>query len=60
MPIPDINLEQLEQRLEGDDKIAFLQYIRTMLRWIPEERLTAEEAIYDPWLMEGLFNEDEE
>jgi serine/threonine-protein kinase SRPK3 len=60
IPIPDINLEQLEQRLEGEDKQGYLQFIRRMLCWIPEERPTAEELIFDPWLMEGLFGPDDE
>lgn len=27
-----------------------------MLRWVPEERPTGEEVIFDPWLMEGLID----
>jgi len=56
VPIPDINLEQLERRLEGADKDGFLQFIRKMLCWVPEDRLTAKEVIFDPWLMEGLLD----
>ncbi|KAK2786958.1 hypothetical protein FQN53_005904 [Emmonsiellopsis sp. PD_33] len=55
-PIPDINLEKLEQRLTGDDKDLFLHFVKRMLCWMPEQRPTAEEAIFDPWLMEGLFD----
>jgi len=56
VPIPDVNLEQLERRLEGEDKDGFLQFIKKMLCWMPEERSTAGEVIFDPWLMEGLFD----
>jgi serine/threonine-protein kinase SRPK3 len=58
VPIPSMNLEQLEQRLQGEDKDGYLQFLRKMLCWIPEERPTAEELIFDPWLMEGLFDKD--
>ncbi|PGH28266.1 serine/threonine protein kinase [Polytolypa hystricis UAMH7299] len=58
-PIPDISLEKLEQRLTGDDKERFLHFVRQMLCWVPEERPTAGEAIFDPWLMEGLFDSND-
>jgi serine/threonine-protein kinase SRPK3 len=57
VPIPEISLEQREPRLEGEDKAEFLQFIRRMVRWMPEERPTTEEVIFDPWLMEGLFED---
>ena len=56
MPIPHIGLEQLERRLEGADKDGLLQLIRKMLCWVPERRPTAKEVIFDPWLMEGLYD----
>ena len=56
VPIPDVNLERLEHRLHEEDKEGFLQFIRKMLSWVPEERPTAEELIFDPWLMEELFD----
>ncbi|KAL1967093.1 hypothetical protein VTN77DRAFT_3617 [Rasamsonia byssochlamydoides] len=56
VPIPSVDLEQLEQRLEGEDRDGFLRFIRKMLRWTPEERPTAGEVTFDPWLMEGLFD----
>ncbi|KAK2861261.1 hypothetical protein FQN49_004383 [Arthroderma sp. PD_2] len=54
--IPEISLEKLEQRLTDDDKKAFLAFIKPMLSWMPEERPTAEEAIFDPWLLEDLYS----
>lgn len=50
MPIPENSLEQSERRLEGEEKERFLKFMRKMLRWVPEERSTAEELFYDPWL----------
>lgn len=48
--IPETSLEQVETRLEGRDKELFLQFIRSMLKWLPEERKTAKELLDDPWL----------
>ncbi|KAK2737832.1 hypothetical protein FQN57_007390 [Myotisia sp. PD_48] len=53
-PIPDISLESLAEKLEGENKEGFLSFLRTILKWLPEERPTAEELVYHPWLMEGL------
>ncbi|PGH04662.1 CMGC/SRPK protein kinase [Blastomyces parvus] len=53
-PIPDISLEQLAEDLEGENKKGFLEFLQRILRWLPEERPTAEELVFDPWLMEGL------
>ncbi|KAK2731592.1 hypothetical protein FQN55_004555 [Onygenales sp. PD_40] len=50
--IPDISLEDLETRLEGNDKVLFLKFIRSMLSWLPEDRKTARELLNDPWLNE--------
>ncbi|RAL01305.1 kinase-like protein [Aspergillus ibericus CBS 121593] len=55
VPIPNSNLESREERLEGDEKEDFLRFLRRMLRWLPEERATAKELLFDPWLMRGLF-----
>lgn len=56
VPIPNVDLEGLEQRLDSEDKNGFLHFIRKMLCWLPEQRPTASEVIFDPWLMEGLFD----
>jgi serine/threonine protein kinase len=48
--IPTTSLEEVETRLEGRDKDLFLQFIRSMLKWLPEERKTAKELLEDPWL----------
>ncbi|KAI1951440.1 hypothetical protein LOZ12_005829 [Ophidiomyces ophidiicola] len=58
-PIPDISLEGLEKRLTGNDKEAFLTFLRQMLCWKPEERPSAGEIIYDPWVLEDLFNSND-
>ncbi|KAI2008617.1 hypothetical protein LOZ39_005583 [Ophidiomyces ophidiicola] len=56
VPIPDISLEGLAKtaEIEGEDLADFLKFLRRMLRWLPEERPTCRELVYDPWLMKGL------
>ncbi|GLA28295.1 hypothetical protein AnigIFM63326_005866 [Aspergillus niger] len=55
VPTPDYDLETLEERLEDGEKEDFLRFLRRMLCWLPEERATAKELLFDPWLMHGLF-----
>jgi hypothetical protein len=44
------NLEKLEQFLKERNKEMFLDFMRGMLQWRPEDRKTAEELLQDPWL----------
>lgn len=53
-PIPDITLESLAEGIEGEDKEGFLRWLRMALRWVPEERSTSSELLFDEWLMKGL------
>ncbi|KAE8162112.1 kinase domain protein [Aspergillus tamarii] len=48
--IPSISMEESEENLRGQDKQQFLQFMRSMLQWVPEERKTANELLDDPWL----------
>ena len=51
VPIPaPISLEQLEETLEGKNKELFLNFMTSMLHWVPEHRKTAKELLNDPWL----------
>ena len=45
-----MTLEDAEKKIEGEDKAQFLQFVRKMLRWKPEERQGASELLKDPWL----------
>ncbi|AEO62405.1 uncharacterized protein THITE_2106524 [Thermothielavioides terrestris NRRL 8126] len=47
---PPRSLEQIETNLQGDDKERFLQLMRKMLRWVPEQRCSAKELLQDAWL----------
>ncbi|KAF2772498.1 kinase-like protein [Teratosphaeria nubilosa] len=58
-PIPDTNLEQMDQRLEGEEKAHFLAFMRKMLRWNPEERPDCEALYWDEWLLADLIERGE-
>jgi len=49
-PLPNQTLESRETRLAGKDKELLLQFTRKILRWLPEERPTAEELLEDEFL----------
>ncbi|KAG9778281.1 hypothetical protein KCU88_g4302, partial [Aureobasidium melanogenum] len=48
--VPLLSLEESEEVLDGEDKERFLKFMRSMLRWLPEERMRASELLKDPWL----------
>ncbi|KJK79951.1 hypothetical protein H634G_04190 [Metarhizium anisopliae BRIP 53293] len=52
IPIPTTSLEERVTHLEGKDKQLMLSFARRALRWLPEERPTAEELAFDDWLMQ--------
>lgn len=48
--IPGTSLEESEENLDGKDKKQFLEFMRKMLKWRPEERSSAKELLQDTWL----------
>lgn len=48
----DVRLEDSVLSLEGEDKRLFLDFMKKMLQWLPEDRKTAKELLGDPWLHE--------
>ena len=48
------SFEDLEKRLEGKDKEMFLDLMKGMITWRPEDRKTPRELIEHPWL-QGIF-----
>ena len=51
MPIQaPTTLEQLEENFEGRRKELFIDFMMSMLQWVPEHRKTAKELLDDPWL----------
>lgn len=59
VPIPDISLEVAEQRLQGKEKEVFLNFIRKMLRWKPEDRTNCNDTYVDEWLLADLIESGE-
>lgn len=45
-----VSLESEEAVLEGENKVAFLNMVRGMLQWRPEDRKSPREILEDPWL----------
>ena len=45
-----LTLEGVEENLDGEKKEEFLQFVRCMLQWRPEDRWTAKELLAHPWM----------
>jgi serine/threonine-protein kinase SRPK3 len=45
-----MSLEKSELRLRGKNKEVFLDLMRGMLQWRPEDRKTAKQLLEHPWL----------
>ena len=48
--VPDVSLESAEIILAGEEKKRLLVFVKSMLRWLPEERRRATQLLTDPWL----------
>lgn len=55
IPIPDQSFENRITQLQEEDKELLLGFVRSVLRWLPEERPTAKEMAYDDFLMQAYF-----
>jgi len=52
-------MESLQRALQGEDADAFLDFMRKLLRWIPEERPSTEDLLSDPWVNPWLETEED-
>ena len=43
-------LENSINNMGGEDKKLFIEFVRKMLQWLPENRSPAKELLADPWL----------
>jgi len=43
-------LHDLATFVSGEEKILFIDFLRKMLAWDPEQRLSAAELLSHPWL----------
>ncbi|KAI6823566.1 kinase-like protein [Hortaea werneckii] len=59
VPIPDTSLEQMDQRLEGEEKVRFMSFMRKMLQWDPEDRQDSESIYWNEWLLADLIESGE-
>jgi hypothetical protein len=48
--VPSITLEGRERNLEGEEQEYFIDFIKSFLKWLPEDRKSAEEMLEHPWL----------
>jgi hypothetical protein len=48
--IPTISLKDRISVLEGREKDEFLGFLREMLAWRPEDRMSATEHLKHPWM----------
>jgi serine/threonine-protein kinase SRPK3 len=55
VPIPEKSLESSEARLQGEEKESFLDFMRTMLQWKPEDRSTIEGVLREEWFLADLI-----
>ncbi|RAH52988.1 kinase-like protein [Aspergillus piperis CBS 112811] len=53
--IPEQTFGLRELHFSGEDKVLFLNFLRRIFRWLPEERPTAEELVYDDFLMQPIM-----
>ncbi|KAF1836434.1 non-specific serine/threonine protein kinase [Decorospora gaudefroyi] len=52
--IPKTSLEERLSVLEGEEKELFLDFMRSMLRWRPEDRKSATELLQQPWMADVM------
>ncbi|OGM47401.1 protein kinase [Aspergillus bombycis] len=57
IPIPEQSLEMREQQFSGIDRKLFLNFLQRIFRWLPEERPTALELVYDDFLMQPIISD---
>ncbi|KAI7083591.1 protein kinase [Hortaea werneckii] len=53
-PIPEQTLETREMRLSGEDRDLLLALVRKILRWVSEERPSAEELYEDDFILQFM------
>ncbi|PYH50065.1 CMGC/CLK protein kinase [Aspergillus saccharolyticus JOP 1030-1] len=55
LPIPHQSLDSRIQHFHGAEKRLFLNFLRRIFRWLPEERPSAEELAHDEFLMQPIL-----
>lgn len=52
-PIPNQSLETRDKHFSGEDGQLLLQFMRKIVRWLPEERPTAEDLYKDAFIYQN-------
>ncbi|KNG89695.1 protein kinase [Aspergillus nomiae NRRL 13137] len=55
IPIPEQSFEMREREFSDIYRKLFLNFLRRVFRWVPEERPSAEELAYDDFLMQRYY-----
>nr|POE71817.1 serine/threonine-protein kinase srpk [Quercus suber] len=53
--IPDRSLHKMEKRLASEVKTDFLEFMRKMLKWKPEDRSDCNDIFFSEWLVADLI-----
>lgn len=53
-PIPKQTLETREMRLKGTDRVLLLALVRKILKWLPEERPSAQDLFEDEFIVQFM------
>ncbi|KAJ5983865.1 hypothetical protein N7481_005964 [Penicillium waksmanii] len=53
----DFSFESTLSKFNGEEKKGFIDFVKRMIKWNPEERSTAKELLKDPWLHEDYPQE---
>ncbi|RJE19046.1 hypothetical protein PHISCL_08617 [Aspergillus sclerotialis] len=56
LSIPEQSLEIREHQFSGPDRELFLNFLRRIFPWVPDERPTAEDLVYDDVLMQWIIS----
>lgn len=48
-----ITFDSFFDRLEGEEKVAIIEFMKRALTWLPEDRAVARQLLRDPWLREA-------
>ena len=52
--VPQTCLEDAAKVFEGAEKSDFLEFLRMMLKWVPEERASARRLLASPWMKKSI------
>jgi hypothetical protein len=55
--IPSQTLESREMRLQGEDRELLLALLRKILKWLPEERPSAEDLFEDGFILQFMSDD---